>query len=129
MGERRATTAGERSARRRLILSATSSLLENWSLHDVNVDRIAELAGLSKGTVYLYFRTREELILEVFDHHHGRWLERFASAVLEAPGDPTPNDIGRLLGAALVDAPDAVVVDAAGCLAATGSGREPAHDA
>lgn len=105
MGERRATTQDERAARRRLLLSATSSLLEKWSLEDVNVDRIADLAGVSKGTVYLYFRTREELILEVFDHHHGRWLERLAAAIREAPGDPTPGDIGRILVATLAESP------------------------
>ena len=102
---KRATTGGEREARRRHILSATAHLLESWSLEDVNVDRIAELAGVAKGTVYLYFRTREELILEVFDRHHDSWLDAFETALDESTDDLTPHGVGRVVVSTLVERP------------------------
>ena len=91
MGKKRAITEEERAARRRQILNATATLLERWSLDDVNVDRIAELAGVAKGTVYLYFRTREELVLEVFDRYHGLWLDALETQLRGTTGPLNPN--------------------------------------
>lgn len=105
MGKQRATTKTERAERRRIILNATENLLESWSLDDVNVDRIAELAGVAKGTVYIYFRTREELFLEVFDRHHGRWVDALATAIHTRPREPTPDDIAHLVVTTLAERP------------------------
>lgn len=105
MGKQRATTATERTARRRLILSATENLLESWSLDDVNVDRIADLAGVAKGTVYRYYRTRGELILEVFDSHHGLWCNALATQIDGSAFEPTPDDIGGMVVAGLAGDP------------------------
>ena len=105
MGKRRATTSGERAARRHHILGATAALLEIWSVDDVNIDRIAERAGIAKGTVYLYFRTREELLLEVFDRHHALWLEAVETALDSAADELSPGDAGRIFVAALTERP------------------------
>ncbi|MDX2437109.1 MAG: TetR/AcrR family transcriptional regulator [Acidobacteriota bacterium] len=105
MGKRRATTSGERAARRRHILSAAAALLEAWSVDDVNIDRIAERAGIAKGTVYLYFRTREELFLEVFDRHHALWLEAVETALGSAADELSPGDAGRIFVASLTERP------------------------
>jgi len=105
MGKRRATNTTEKRARRQHILSAAETLLQRWSLDDVNVDRIADVAGVAKGTVYRYYRTREELMLEVFDRHHGVWCNALVSQMNAAAGEPTPDDIGDMVVRTLAEDP------------------------
>jgi AcrR family transcriptional regulator len=105
MGWKRATTEDKRAARRTRILNAASTLLESWSLDDVNVDRIAKAAGIAKGTVYLYFRTREELVLEVFDRHHGLWLEALETELRDGTAPLRPEEAARLTVSTLLDNP------------------------
>lgn len=105
MGKRRATNSTEKRARRERILRAAEALLQRWSLDDVNVDRIADLAGVAKGTVYLYYRTREELMLEVFVRHHGLWCDVLERRINAAADDPTPDDIGEMVVASLAADP------------------------
>jgi TetR/AcrR family fatty acid metabolism transcriptional regulator len=54
------------------ILEAASRVFAEKEFHEVLIDDIAALAGVGKGTVYRYFRTKEELyfetILQAFDH-------------------------------------------------------------
>jgi len=53
------------------ILEAASQVFAEKEFHEVLIDDIAALAGVGKGTVYRYFRTKEELyfetILKAFD--------------------------------------------------------------
>jgi len=105
MGKKRAITEDERAERRRRIVDATATLLKRWSPDDVNVDRVAALAGIAKGTVYLYFRTREELVLEVIDWHHGLWLDTLAAQLRENRAPLTPDAAARLTVSTLLGDP------------------------
>ena len=53
------------------ILEAASRVFAEKEFHQVLIDDVAALAGVGKGTVYRYFRTKEELyfetILQAFD--------------------------------------------------------------
>jgi AcrR family transcriptional regulator len=53
------------------ILEAASRVFAEKEFHEVLIDEVASLAGVGKGTVYRYFRTKEELyfetILQAFD--------------------------------------------------------------
>ena len=53
------------------ILEAASRVFAEKEFHEVLIDDVAALAGVGKGTVYRYFRTKEELyfetILQAFD--------------------------------------------------------------
>ncbi len=53
----------EREQRRRDILEAARSVFEEHGLAHASMDRIAEHAELAKGTLYLYFRNRDELLM------------------------------------------------------------------
>lgn len=103
MGRTRANTEHERAARRRRILDATAALLARWSIDDVNIDRIAALAGIAKGTVYLYFRTKEELLLEVFDRYHALWLDTLQAKLHEDVTPLGPDEVARLTVSTLVE--------------------------
>src|SRR4029078_7753868 len=53
------------------ILEAASRVFADREFHEVLIDDVAAQAGVGKGTVYRYFRTKEELyfetILQAFD--------------------------------------------------------------
>ena len=47
----------------------------------VSVDEICEKVGVSKGTFYYYFKSKDQVLLEEFlkiDHFHQEWLERLS---------------------------------------------------
>jgi AcrR family transcriptional regulator len=66
LGPRRRAVAPEhKSERRAAIVQAAEALLRRAPGGSFPVDELARRAGLAKGTVYLYFRTREEVLLAV----------------------------------------------------------------
>ena len=52
---------GDSEARRREILAAAAAQIEEGGFHALNIREIAKRAGVSLGTVYVYFRTKEEI--------------------------------------------------------------------
>jgi AcrR family transcriptional regulator len=59
--------AREKEYRRQTILAAAEKLFARDGYHTTTLDRVAEEAELSKGTIYLYFRNKEDLFLSVID--------------------------------------------------------------
>jgi AcrR family transcriptional regulator len=55
----------EREHRREEILSAAQAVFFDKGLQNSTVDEIAEASELSKGTIYLYYRSKEDLYLAV----------------------------------------------------------------
>jgi AcrR family transcriptional regulator len=65
---KRARAPEDKSQRRSAILRAAEGLLERRDPMDAcSVELLARKAGLAKGTVYLYFRSREEVLLGVHE--------------------------------------------------------------
>ena len=73
MGKYRATTDNEKTSRRQVILDSAEALMDRWSYDDITMDRVAEKSELSKGTLYLYFPSKESIFFEVFDQLMIRW--------------------------------------------------------
>jgi AcrR family transcriptional regulator len=65
----RAVLAEDKAARRAAILDAAEALLAKDSENLASVAQVAEAAGLAKGTMYLYFKTKEEIIMAVHQRH------------------------------------------------------------
>lgn len=49
---------------REKIIHSAIKLFANKGFHETKVDEIAELSGVAKGTVYLYFKSKEDLLKE-----------------------------------------------------------------
>jgi AcrR family transcriptional regulator len=47
--------------KRKLILEVATKLFKEKSFHQVRLDDVASAAGIGKGTLYIYFRNKEEL--------------------------------------------------------------------
>jgi len=93
---RRARAPEDKSERRAAIVAAADALIHRSRSTACAVGEIARRAGLAKGTVYLYFGSREEILLAV---HDAQLAELFGAleATLARPGA----DAGRVARAVL----------------------------
>ena len=73
----------ERQHRRDMIIDAAEKIFFSFGLYLATVDDIAEQAELSKGTIYLYFKNKEDLYLAVTGRGLKIMLEMFKEAVQE----------------------------------------------
>ena len=86
----RAVLAEDKAARRTAILDAAEALLTHDSENFAAVAQVAEVAGLAKGTVYLYFQTKEEIIMAVHERHSQALFGSIDAMFAEAGVDLTP---------------------------------------
>lgn len=88
-GERR-TANGERRTERRAekrqaILDGAVRVFAAKGFFNATVAEIARAAGVADGTIYLYFKSKDELLLSVFDEKMRELCESARSAVADAP--------------------------------------------
>ncbi|MFZ5449576.1 MAG: TetR/AcrR family transcriptional regulator [Thermodesulfobacteriota bacterium] len=81
--------------RTREILAAARKLLEQRGLEALTMEEIAASAGVAKGTLYLYFQSKDELILALLSQV-GENILRDVEAALQAPGTP-PEKLTRMV--------------------------------
>ena len=55
-----------------IIMDVTEELLKTHSLSDISLAEIARTAGISKGTLYYHYKTKEDILLDITD----RYLEK-----------------------------------------------------
>ena len=72
----RAINPEDKELRREAILDAAEQLWLSQPDRLANVAEIAAAAGLAKGTVYLYFRSKEELLLAIHERHMVDFFQR-----------------------------------------------------
>ncbi len=72
----RAQSEAEKSERRMRILAAALELFESREGDLPPMSEVAQRAGIAKGTLYLYFRTQEEIYLALFEDHLHAWIDR-----------------------------------------------------
>jgi AcrR family transcriptional regulator len=89
----RADVAEERRAQ---ILAAAVAVFARLGFHPARMDDIARECGLSKGTLYLYFKGKDDLIAAILQQLFARELDELTAAL--AARDRSAGE--RLLGAA-----------------------------
>lgn len=65
-------------ARTQQILQAAAEVFSRSGFHEARMDDIAEQAGVSKGTLYWYFESKDDLILALLDSMFQREMEQIA---------------------------------------------------
>lgn len=60
--------ASSRIVKKNNIIKIAAKLFSQKSFHDVTMDEIAEKVGVAKGTIYLYFSSKDNLYLEILEH-------------------------------------------------------------
>lgn len=100
----RAVLAEDKQERHHAILDAAERLLGRSPDRVASVAEVADEAGLAKGTVYLYFPSKEELLLAVHERH----VDDFFRALVGRLALDTPitlDEMMRLTHAHFVDSP------------------------
>ena len=73
----RARSTEQKMLRRRAVLEAAEIYFIEVGYEAFSMSKLAKNAGLAKGTLYLYFQTREELFLTLYEHSLVRWSQVF----------------------------------------------------
>ena len=83
----KALTDDQRARRQRGILTATTRVLAAGGPDSLTMDRVAREAGMAKGTLFLYYANKEELVLAIMES----WVDELAvrfDAILHAAEAP-----------------------------------------
>jgi AcrR family transcriptional regulator len=84
----RAIGSGDKEERRNTILDAAERLFVKHPDRMASVAEVAAAAGLAKGTVYLYFPSKEEMLLALHERHVEAFFSELA-ALLRGAGPLT----------------------------------------
>lgn len=79
------------------ILNAMHDLLLRRGSRGVTVSEVARLANVGKGTVYLYWNTKEDLIIELFVRDFLAVLDEVIATVVEKPLMIVPHELFPLM--------------------------------
>jgi AcrR family transcriptional regulator len=71
----RARNAEQKNARRQTLLAAARELLKEKPFHQISMADIATATDMAKGTVFLYFKTKEELFFCITVEEFEKWLD------------------------------------------------------
>jgi AcrR family transcriptional regulator len=89
-----------RRERRRQIVEAALDVFAEKGFNAANVSDVAARAGVSQGTIYLYFESKEELLIQALRSFFDDFGQGTAGAVAQCP---TAAEKLRALGRAMVD--------------------------
>ncbi|MDD3765338.1 MAG: TetR family transcriptional regulator [Nevskiales bacterium] len=103
---RRAVRAEQKDARREDILAAAARLFEHRALTAISMAELASAAGVAKGTVYLYFATKEAVFLALLERDYQRCFDVVeAGLTAVAPGRLSASAFADIAVAALTEQP------------------------
>src|SRR2546423_8021773 len=80
----RARKAEDKQLRRRAIVDAARAVFAERGLSGFVMADVAARAGVVKGTLYLYWPTREELLLAVLEELLWQWLDQLDGRIHDA---------------------------------------------
>jgi len=75
MKKQRATNSEDKLAKRQVILTAALQIFKRTSYNEVTMSAISEKTKLAKGTLFLYFPTKEELFLALLEAQLIEWFD------------------------------------------------------
>ena len=102
MGLKRSVTDAEKSEKKCKIMAAARVAFEHLSFHDISMSFLADRTGLAKGTIYLYFETKESVFLAVLAHELKNWfmaLHQNLETDVVAVEKSSQNDAEKLVSA------------------------------
>ena len=100
MGPRRARQIHEKEARRQDILAAARQVWDEVPYPALSMALVARQAELAKGTLYIYFKTKEELFLVLAEEELLSCFEELDEAIGRLEGLPSPGQLAALFAGA-----------------------------
>ncbi len=102
MRRRRARSDEAKQARRSAILEAAFGLWTRSTFDEFTMSAVGRRARLAKGTLYLYFPTKEALLLELLELRLGRWLSELETSLKDGSSPRDPDGASRLIASTLL---------------------------
>lgn len=65
------------------IIDAAVEVIAENGYHQSQVSKIAKQAGVADGTIYLYFKNKEDILISLFKEKMGQFIERMEEEVKE----------------------------------------------
>ena len=75
ISQQRARSAEDKDLRRAQLIAAATQLFADADFDAITIARVADAAGVAKGTAYIYFATKEALFLELVRAELLLWLD------------------------------------------------------
>ncbi|MGG6312697.1 TetR/AcrR family transcriptional regulator [Paenibacillus macerans] len=66
-----------------MILDAAEKVIAENGFHGSQVSKIAKEAGVADGTIYLYFKNKEDILISLFQDRLGKLVELFHQSIRE----------------------------------------------
>ena len=85
----------KREQRAERILDAAAELMVRWGYNKTTIDDIVRLAGVAKGTIYLHWKTREELFFALMRRESVRLVEDIQQRIASDPEGGTLEGITK----------------------------------
>lgn len=85
----------QREQRAGRILDAAAELMVRWGYNKTTIDDIVRLAGVPKGTIYLHWKTREELFLALMEREYARLVRDTQQRIASDPNGGTMHGITK----------------------------------
>src|SRR4051812_3903388 len=76
-------------AKRRAIIDAAAELFASRPFHEVRLDDVAEAASVGKGTLYIYFKNKDDLYGSLILEGFTKLVERLREQIESAPESQT----------------------------------------
>jgi AcrR family transcriptional regulator len=96
MPKARARQEAQKVARRRDILAIAAEMIAEVPFQAIAMAEVAERAGLAKGTLYLYFPTKEALFLALLEESLQAWFDDFNAQLAAQPAGISAAALARL---------------------------------
>ncbi|BBY41846.1 TetR/AcrR family transcriptional regulator [Mycolicibacterium celeriflavum] len=77
------------------ILDTAKDLLLRWGYRRIRIDEVAKRSGVGKGTVYLHWRTREQMLSAVGTRETAEMIDAVAAAIRADPQQVMPHRLMR----------------------------------
>jgi len=101
MSLNRAMTEAQKQARRADILKVALQRFTEIPYNALSMADTAEEAGVAKGTLYLYFKSKEEMFLSIYTEQLNGWLDEMDRQLESAGGEASIAGFVSLVGATL----------------------------
>ncbi len=85
----------EDKSKEEMILDVAKRVIEKRGFHNTRMEDIADDAGVAKGTLYLYFKSKEELFARLMDREYSKILKSLLEIVNSS--DDVVSKIGTLI--------------------------------
>ncbi|HEV2213386.1 MAG TPA: TetR family transcriptional regulator [Gammaproteobacteria bacterium] len=101
----RAMTEAQKEARRAAILKVALHRFTLMPYEELSMADTAEEAGVAKGTLYLYFRSKEEMFLALYTEELNAWFDELDRELAGARGEASIAGFVEILSGSLARRP------------------------